>query len=186
MAFIDCDEFMMPLDSEKGLLETVESAFVKDENAGGIGMNWCIYGSSGYKTKPAEGLVMENFTRHSVVSYEGNFHIKTIVKPTRVIGVNHSHYPEYKPGFYGINFEGEIIPGWWNMISEYTGIRLNHYYCKSWEEFVKRNAYGKASGHEAPSAERISKRFYGNDRNEVLDESMLIYANDVKKLIYGR
>jgi len=72
MAFIDCDEFMMPLDSDKGLLEIIESAFAKDENAGGIGMNWCILGSSGYKTKPAEGLVMENYTRHSVVSHDRN------------------------------------------------------------------------------------------------------------------
>lgn len=182
MAFIDCDEFMMPLDSEKSLLEIVESIFVKDENAGGIGMNWCIFGSSGYKTKPAEGLVMENYTRHSVVSHERNYTIKTIVKPTCVIRFSHPHYPEYKPGFYGINLEGEIILNWWNKISEYTGIRLNHYYCKSWEEYVKRNALGKPDRLGMSPVEQ----FYKDDRNEVLDESILIYANDVKNLIYGR
>ena len=30
------------------------------------------------------------------------------------------------------------------------------------------------------------EQFYKDDRNEVLDESILIYANDVKNLIYGR
>lgn len=179
MAFIDCDEFMMPLDSDKGLLEIIESAFAKDENAGGIGMNWCIFGSSGYKTKPAEGLVMENYTRHSVVSHDRNFTIKTIVKTSCVIRFSHPHYPEYKPGFYGIDFKGEFIPYHENAISEYTGIRLNHYYCKSWEEYVKRCALGRA---DTPGIKPV-EQFYKDDRNEVLDESMLVYADAVKRLM---
>lgn len=65
MAFIDCDEFMMPVDSNRSLLEIIESVFLKDENAGGFGINWCMYGSSGYETKTEKGLLMENFTTNS-------------------------------------------------------------------------------------------------------------------------
>lgn len=86
MAFIDCDEFMMPVDSDKSLLEIIESAFLKDESAGGFGINWCMYGSSGYETKPENGLLIENFTHHSLINHERNYTIKSIVKPYSVKG----------------------------------------------------------------------------------------------------
>lgn len=179
MAFIDCDEFLMPIESGKSLIEIIESAFVKDPNAGGLGINWCIYGSSGYKTKPQEGLVMENFTHHSHIYYERNYTIKSIVKPYCVLGFSHPHYPKYKPGFYCIDFNGEIIPYWRNEISEYIGIRLNHYYCKSKEEYVKRISLGRS---DMPRIKPMDN-FYKDDRNEVQDDVMLSYSSDVKKVM---
>ena len=179
MAFIDCDEFMMPVDSDKSILEIIESAFLKDENAGGLGINWCIYGSSGYNNKPISGLVIENFIHHSYVDYERNFTIKSIVKPYSVKGFSHPHYPLYRPGFCCINFQGKLIPFWRNEITEYEGIRLNHYYCKSKEEYAKRISLGKADSPHILSMDN----FFKDDRNEVLDDSMLVYANDVKKVM---
>lgn len=179
MAFIDCDEFMMPVDSNMSLLEIIDNAFVVDKNAGGLGINWCIYGSSGYETKPKEGLVMENFTHHSLINHERNYSIKSIVKPYCVKGFSHPHYPEYKPGFYGIDFKGEIIPYWCNEISEYAGIRLNHYYCKSKEEYIKRMSLGRV---DIPVMKSMDY-FYKDDRNEVKDEMMLVYSNGVKEIL---
>lgn len=179
MAFIDCDEFLMPIESGKSLIEIIESAFVKDPNAGGLGINWCIYGSSGYKTKPQEGLVMENYTYHSHINHERNYTIKSIVKPCCVKGFSHPHYPEYKHGFYGINFQGEIIPYWWNEISEYVGIRLNHYYCKSKEDYIKRISLGRV---DIPGTIPMDN-FYKDDRNDIKDDAMLVYSHDVKKIM---
>ena len=179
MAFIDCDEFMMPVDSDSSLLKIIDNAFAKDKNAGGLGINWCVYGSSGHKTKPQTGIVMENYTHHSFVNYERNYTIKSIVKPYCVKGFSHPHYPEYKPGFFGINFQGEIIPYWCNEISEYVGIRLNHYYCKSKEEYIRRISLGRV---DIPGV-RTMDYFYKDDRNEVNDEAMLIYCHDVKLIM---
>lgn len=179
MAFIDCDEFMMPVDSDNSLLKIVDNAFAKDINAGGLVINWCIYGSSGYEAKPVNGLVMENYTHHSHINHDWNYTIKSIVKPYCVKGFSHPHYPEYRPGFYGINFQGEIIPFWWNAISEYVGIRLNHYYCKSKEEYVKRITLGRV---DVPGIKPMDN-FYINDRNEENDEVMLVYCHDVKKIM---
>lgn len=179
MAFIDCDEFMMSVDPDRSLLEIIESAFRKDGNAGGLGINWCIYGSSGYVTKPEGGLVMENFTHHSHINYERNYTIKSIVKPYCVLGFSHPHYPKYKPGFYCIDFNGEIIPYWRNEISEYIGIRLNHYYCKSKEEYVKRISLGRC---DMPGIKPMDN-FYKDDRNEVQDDVMLSYSSDVKNVM---
>lgn len=179
MAFIDCDEFMMPVNSDKSLLEIIEYAFLKDENAGGLGINWCIYGSSGHETKPERGLVIENFTHHSYVDYERNYTIKSIVKPCCVKIFSHPHYPMFRPGFYNIDFQGKFIPFWRNEITEYDGIRLNHYYCKSKEEYAKRISLGKADSLHILSMDNFIK----DDRNEVLDDSMLVYANDVKKVM---
>lgn len=179
MAFIDCDEFMMPVCSDMSLLEIIDNAFANDNNAGGLGINWCIYGSSGHETKPEEGLVMENYTHHSLINHERNYTIKSIVKPYCVKGFSHPHYPEYKLGFYGINFQGEVIPYWCNEISEYVGIRLNHYYCKSKEEYFKRISLGRA---DIPGI-KSKDYFYKDDRNEITDEAMLAYNNDVKKIM---
>lgn len=179
MAFIDCDEFMMPVNSDKGLLEIIEFAFSKDESAGGIGINWCIYGSSGYETKPERGLVMENFTHHSLINHKRNYTIKSIVKPYCVKGFSHPHYPMFKPGFYNIDFQGELIPFWRNEITEYVGIRLNHYYCKSKEEYIKRISLGKADIPRTLSMDQ----FYKDDRNEVQDDVMLSYSSDVKNVM---
>ena len=179
MAFIDCDEFMMPVNSDKSLLEIIDSVFRKDGNAGGLGINWCIYGSSGHETKPERGLLMENFTHRSHVNYERNFTIKCIVKPYCVKGFSHPHYPMFRPGFYNIDFQGELIPFWRNEIIEYEGIRLNHYYCKSKEEYVKRISLGKADSPHKLSMDY----FYKDDRNEVQDDVMLSYSSDVKKIM---
>jgi hypothetical protein len=179
MAFIDCDEFMMPVNSDKSLLEIIESVFSKDESAGGLGINWCMYGSSEYETKPERGLVMDNFTHHSYTNHESNYTIKSIVKPYSVKCFSHPHYPKYRHGFYCINFQGELIPFWRNEISEYVGIRLNHYYCKSKEEYIRRRFLGRA---DIPGI-RSMDDFYKDDRNEVLDEVMLTYSSDVKKVM---
>ena len=57
MAFIDCDEFLFPVDNSETVLSVVENTLKKDIRAGGVCVNWAMYGSSGHETKP-KGLLI--------------------------------------------------------------------------------------------------------------------------------
>ena len=178
MAFIDCDEFLVPMAAKDRLLDLIESAFAKDVNVGGVGVNWCIYGSAGHEQKP-DGLVIEHFNTHAKANFCGNASIKSIVKPSCVAYFEHAHYPQYKKGFYPINLQGKYCPSWWNDITAFDGMRVNHYICKSKEEYVARRKMGKADD----GLVRPLKDFYDNDRNEEKDTIMVRYIDDVKHLM---
>ena len=176
MIFIDCDEFLVPMKADDRLLDLIDTAFAKDENAGGLVVNWCVYGSAGYEKKP-EGLVIENFNTHANVEYDWNEYIKSIIKPACVRYFAHAHFPKYKRGFYPINIQGRYSPLWWNAITEYEGFRLNHYICKSKEEYVVRRKLGGADNGIC----RPMEEFYYGDRNEVKDTVIVRYIDDVKR-----
>ena len=46
MAFVDCDEFIVPTVEEK-LSKVIRKLLMQDVNAVGLGINWALYGSSG-------------------------------------------------------------------------------------------------------------------------------------------
>lgn len=60
MAFIDCDEIIMPLDTSIKLINITGSIILVHPNAGGAAVNWCMFGSSHHDKKP-DGLLCENF-----------------------------------------------------------------------------------------------------------------------------
>lgn len=60
MAFIDCDELIVPTKNSINIMQSLDSIFQSDENIGGVAVNWCMYGSSGFEDKP-EGLMIGNF-----------------------------------------------------------------------------------------------------------------------------
>ncbi|MBQ7733401.1 MAG: glycosyltransferase family 2 protein, partial [Synergistaceae bacterium] len=83
MAFIDADEFMFVRNNTDGGLYSFVDDFMKSHpNAGGLGVNWLIFGSSGHETKP-EGGVLKNFTRCAEKNFRANHHIKTICDPMK-------------------------------------------------------------------------------------------------------
>lgn len=178
MAFIDCDEFLVPTAAGDRILNLIEPVFARNVNAGGVGINWCIYGSAGHEQKP-DGLVIEHFNMHAKADFGGNESIKSIVKPSCVEYFKHAHYPQYKKGFYPVNFQGRYCPSWWNVISAFDGLRVNHYICKSRDEYVARRKMGKADD----GLIRPLKDFYDNDRNEEKDTVMVRYIDDVKRIM---
>lgn len=178
MAFIDCDEFMLPMDERRTLLDEVESIFSQDENCGGIGLNWCLYGSSGHVEKP-NGLVIENYLKRAPIEFEESSWIKSIVKPEMVETFVTPHHCIYKSGHYCINYNGDFIPSFWNIITCYQGVRINHYFCKSRDEYVSRRSYGRADIKQI----RPMSDFYKYDRNDIYDDQITKYVKDVKTIM---
>ena len=143
MAFLDMDEYLMPVDSSKGLGEVMNELVYKAKlGACGVGVNWAIFGTCGLKHKP-EGLITENYTKRAENNYYLNIHIKTICNPRLVIDYISPHYPLYVKGGYSIREAwGNRIFGWGASDIVFRNLRINHYYTKSEEEYIAKRARG--------------------------------------------
>ncbi len=163
----------LSLKVEGGIVDCVETIMNNSSNgeAGGLAVNWMIYGSSNHIKKPA-GLVIENYLWRAKDNYSENNTIKTIANPRLIVQCD-IHSPQYITDFKNINENGEIVTGDFSMNS-HKKIRINHYASKSREE----------------SQERVKKGFGGtrtkhlsHDINDIYDDIMLKYVDEVKSKI---
>ena len=173
MAVIDADEFVYVRDEnyrEKGfnLYEFVDDFMKSHENAGGIAINWCIFGSNGHITKP-EGNVLENYTMCSEKDFSPNLFIKTICDPLKVRYYGDPHFPVYLKGFYNLGEDGEIVRISVSKKVNVSKIRINHYFTKSREEYTLKKNRGKADRDDL----RTMEDFYGHDQNIIHDTEIL-------------
>jgi hypothetical protein len=176
LAVIDCDEFIVPISAE-----TIPEALKEFEGYGGVGINWLVYGSGGQKTK-TDGLVVERFKDHSVKGFDRNVHIKTIVNARYVIKVD-VHNAFYIVKKYCVNTKGEKIEGAFNYNILFGKMRINHYFTKSYEEFLQKRQRGMATHHDEL---RPIKYFYDHDRNEerndkIMDKYIPIIYENIKE-----
>lgn len=147
LAIIDADEYIMPV--EKATLPEV----LKDyEEFGGLGVNWVLFDGNDHIQKP-EGLVIENYNRIRNVDTVGEHHIKTIFNP-RLVRFADTHNCTYKGKYYTVDenkkpignpFPAEHWMSAYNHIKHavtqepsINKIRINHYWCKSKEEYIAR------------------------------------------------
>lgn len=178
MAFIDADEFLVPERNKETLDETVKEIMKKNKRAGGIAVNWRVFGSSGHIQKP-DGLVIENYLNRGDGYAKGNDCIKTIANPRFIERYEHVHYPHYYLGFHNIDESGKIVLGWSNPCDKTRFIRINHYFTKSQEEWISRRSKGKADTSDLMDVRSI-KEFHEHDNNEVYDDIMLRYVDMLK------
>jgi Domain of unknown function. len=178
LAFIDCDEFLFPVNDNETVLSVIEKTMKMDRNAGGICVNWVMFGSSGHKTKP-NGLLIDNFLWRSKLPGIGARWIKTICNPDLVIRFNHPHYPKYKRGIYNITPKGDRCMKWCNPITEYVGLRINHYFTKSKAQWIERRKFDAM----CPNNLRTIDQFYLHDNNDIYDEEILKYKDALCRVI---
>ncbi len=138
IAFIDLDEFLFP--TEKDNLQEILAEFI-DYPA--VGVNWLNFGPSGHEKKP-EGLQIENYIRRSKASYEGNRHIKSIVRPEKVIAPPlNPHEFSYIDGLLAVTENFQEINGFMSETHSVEKLRINHYTTRSKEESRKKMMRGR-------------------------------------------
>lgn len=141
MLFLDCDEFVRST-NEKSLAENIEEIVCLHPHAGGIGIGWRMFGSSKREEKAEEG-VLRGYTWRTDDDYFENEHVKIIVNPRRIIKVVNPHQAYYLHGYTVVDENGNKKYGP-RFKTTRRKLCINHYFCKSKEEWIKRRSMGKA------------------------------------------
>jgi hypothetical protein len=145
MAFIDVDEFLLP---KQGT--TIEEALTGAGGFPNVSLPWHMFGTSGYKTKPA-GSLLKNFTERSSdpMSKKKNIrNFKCIVDPCEVTEVSIHAFGTRKFGEMTVNDSGKPATRKSRTLPEFYSskfLQLNHYYSKSEEELLAKIERGPAS-----------------------------------------
>lgn len=166
MGFIDTDEFLFPIVGES-LPETVQQIFDdyhKKEHrvdyAGGIGVNWRVYGPGYHKEKP-HGLVIENYKYRGTDKYEMNELIKVICNPVVVERFQaNPHNVRYgSDRIVTISENGSTIPRAFFYDSKCEKIRINHYYTRSEDEYKTKVFQRGWTGMSEEAIRRVKDNF---------------------------
>ncbi len=173
LAFVDCDEFLFCVDSS--VFDFVDNTLSKVKKGGGIGVNWLVFGSSGFENKP-DGFVIDNYLYRAKDNFEANHHIKTICNPRRVLGFSNPHSPCYRKGYFNYDEEGNIIDGPKSYSVKYNHIRCNHYFTKSKEEYIKKISRGKSDSNDF----RDMRDFLKHDKNDVFDNVIIKWKKNIE------
>lgn len=172
IGFIDMDEFIVPKNEGASLPEFLE----KYKDYGGLAVSWLIFGSNNHIQKPA-GSQLKNFTRRSEVSFLPNRHIKSIVQPRHVQSAYKSHCFKFKPGFACVNEHFVPVEEALADVSV-DMIQLNHYYCRSLNEYRQKVERGISD----TKRKRKLEEFYHHDKesNVVEDTTILKILDQFK------
>jgi len=147
VAYIDDDEFIMLSESD---LPTYLNSL--DSSTSGIGMNWLMFGSNGQEETIPDGNVFKAFTLGIAEDYSINKHIKTIAKIKQISRIPSPHFVDYEGDSFSVTENGEVInnptepvPKAFSNYPSHKRIWVNHYFCRSKEDFsskIKRGAGG--------------------------------------------
>jgi hypothetical protein len=187
LAIIDGDEYIVPVEEGALVPKLLDEIVAKQQSyrfhippAGGVGIQWRIYGTAGHKTR-CSGLIFENYRYRAEDDFDRNCHIKTICNPRLVNSVANPHFVKYLSGYFNISEKGSIIPSSFFCDASCQKLRLNHYWIKSEEEFLEKNRRGwpdmdfqlkQAELHEAVV-----------DCSKVYDPIMNRYIDELKKRV---
>lgn len=164
IAFIDLDEFIVPIKDA-----SIPDFLIKLESFAAVEINWLIYGSSGKKYKTLDN-VMERFKFHSKPNHYLNRHVKSIVNPRRVFTMIGCHEAAKISGYIADSHNCPIKKNFRNREPQQDVIRINHYAVKSYEEFIEKQARGRASGTQRTVK---TEYFYQYDLNDIEETSLL-------------
>ena len=174
MTFLDGDEFVYPkVDRGGNITQVVDEILSHNPNAAGLGINWHCFGSNGHEKADYSRGVLERFTQRAPNDWCGaNKHVKTIANPRKINFLGSPHFPTYFEGSYSVNENGGVVPSYLNYPITTEKIVINHYHCKSREEYRIRKSFFLSPG---ASFARFDKQFDAHDRNEEFDDGILRY-----------
>ena len=161
IAFIDLDEFIVPVKDR-----TIPEFLRRFEAFPAVEINWLVYGSGGSK-KRLPGTMMERFRRHSQPSHVLNRHVKSIVDPRRVFNMIGCHEAARISGCAADSHGNPIKKNFREREPQQDVIRINHYAVRSYEEFLEKQARGRASGTNRNVPSRYFKVY---DLNDIEDD----------------
>ncbi|MEM1171057.1 MAG: glycosyltransferase family 92 protein [Cyanobacteria bacterium P01_H01_bin.35] len=171
IAFIDLDEFVFP--TEKNDLREILEEF---SNVPAVGVNWLIFGTSGYQKKP-QGLQIENFTKRAKEDFRPNLNFKCIVQSEFTIKCTTPHHFVYVNDGVAVSENYEKLLESISSKHSVKKLRINHYFTRSMEEALNKIKRGRATVNHK---RKIGEVKY-HDRNEVEDLTIQRYIPQLRK-----
>ena len=159
LAFIDLDEFIVPVK------HATVTEFLQDMDCAGVEINWLTYGSSGQVEK-SDSPVMKRFTKHSFFEHPINRHVKSIIDPRRVYCMSGCHEASRLSGVIVDSHGNAVTENFKRREPQHDIIRINHYAVKSRQEFLEKQARGRASGKQRTVPDDYFARYDLNDVEE--------------------
>lgn len=176
IAVIDGDEFIVPRKHKH-----IHQFLLEHKNSSAIAINWKLFGSSQHQYK-LNGLVMERFTRCAVKDSFVNGFFKTIAKIdlTQSFSINNCNFKD--KNYKYVYPDGSIVKtkGGRDDYIDHNIIQINHYFCKSREEWIFKRLRGMAD--KPPDKKyRPDNNFDAHDQNEEEDRSILNFLESTKQ-----
>lgn len=165
LGFLDADEFV--LGDGRGRLARKVARVFRDNDVSALGLNWRIYGSSGYD-RPTTGPVLLRFAAHAEQAFEENRWTKSFVRLSRLAEAD-VHYAKLRSGRYvdarGHALEPETAGLHRTASVTWDGLFVGHFAVKSRREFEdKKRRRGSAT--KGKDTEKGPRYFQVLDRNE--------------------
>lgn len=166
---LDIDEFIIPIDGKSKVIDIINSL---DTDTKAIKVQRYDFGSNSHAHKP-DGNVMDNYKKHEMIcsSYKTIANAKYIDTKTKFFGVHDFPFKDDKGRVYNSYFDykykgypnGCLL----NSVNE-VPLVINHYYTKSYDEYLKRCEMWKNGGINAIGYRKNCKQlFFKTDKNEV-------------------
>ena len=131
VGFLDADEFVVIRDGRS------IAAFLEPfRRSPAVALSWRMFGSSHHRARPKMPVIVAY--QHRAV--EINTHVKVFVQPGRVAQCRNSHSWYYYPIATAVGEHGSRIYGSLNMRPSADPAWINHYYCKSEEDYLEKAA----------------------------------------------
>ena len=157
----------------------------RDPNAAGLSIHWQEFGSNGLDKADYSRGVLERFTRRARKDFYGHFtdsrgithtlgnvHFKVVANP-RLIKKSSIHYAIYFENFHAVDENcTPLRPDHFALPIVADKIAVNHYRCKSKEEFVEKLRRGSATDY--PINDELFVHF---DNNDEFDDGILKYLS---------
>ena len=172
--FIDCDEF---LDLNKKFKD-VKEMFQSYDTFVGVAFNWVLYGDSGLTNTKSGFSVAKRFTKcdkninqHVKVAVNLDM-MRTSLKTSHKFVCPHcTNVGSSSPSFIAAD-KSTFVIGPWNKVDirteEYEWPTLNHYFCKTREEWTERRKYGRADTPKSSSFfYRNPEEFDQHNKNDI-------------------
>lgn len=144
IAFLDADEFLYPK-----TCDDLRVFLVDYEKFPALAVNWMTFGSSGFQKKPAE-LQIGGFLRRTPRQHIQNRFIKSILQPVFALFPLSAHAFLFRDNLMCVNeqFNPVGLKGLQVNENSVEKIQINHYYCRSYEDYEQKIRRGRADSKQ--------------------------------------
>ncbi len=137
-AFIDIDEFLLPLTER-----SVRPMLDRMPHASAVLVHWRVFGPSGWMERP-EGLVIDNYTMRGEDGFSANRHVKSIVRCVDLLDVTKNPH-EFRLRGQPCDTMGRPVPNIGIQATAcHEALVINHYQTRSRQDWLEKIHRGSA------------------------------------------